>query len=127
MDKKILVDTSAWILSFKRSGQEALDKDQVVTTPFIVLELLQGCKTQKEFDDLEIRLTSLESYPPETRTWEGVYGFGFPLRRKGLTLPTLDILLAFLAIQKDFVLLHHDHHFRKIAEQSKLVAIDFLG
>ena len=61
-DKKFLVDTSAWILSFKTTGQEglktllkeAIERDRVVTIPVIVLELLQGCKTQKEFDNLPI-------------------------------------------------------------------------
>ena len=47
-DKKFLVDTSAWILSFKTTGQEglktllkeAIERDRVVTTPVIALELL---------------------------------------------------------------------------------------
>jgi len=57
-NKRILVDTSAWVLSFKSSGhdkiksflKEAIDLNQIVITPFIILELLQGCKTEKEFD-----------------------------------------------------------------------------
>ncbi len=67
-DKKVLVDTSAWIVSFRRDGpqglksflRKALERDRVVTTPLIVLELLQGCKTQGGFDNLKIRLESLE-------------------------------------------------------------------
>ncbi len=133
-DKKILVDTSAWILSFKRTGQETLKnlvkeaivRERVVTTPVIVLEVLQGCKTQKEFDNLRTRLESLENCPMEDLIWERVYSFGFSLRRRGLTVPTLDILIAFLAIEKGYTLLHHDHHFRMIAEHSELDAMDFL-
>ncbi len=134
-DKKFLVDTSAWILSFKTTGQEglktllkeAIERDRVVTTPVIVLELLQGCKTQKEFDNLRTRLESLENCSLEDLIWERVYSFGFSLRRKGLSVPTLDILIAFLAIEKSYTLLHHDHHFRMIAEHSELDAMDFLG
>jgi predicted nucleic acid-binding protein len=55
MSDKILVDTSAWILSFRDSGSQklkdnlrkALDTDRVVTTNIIILELLQGCRTKK--------------------------------------------------------------------------------
>lgn len=81
-NKRILVDTSAWVLSFKSSGHEKLkiflketiDRNQAVITPFIILELLQGCKTEK-----------------------------------------------------DFVLLHHDHHFRLIAKHSRLDAVDYMS
>lgn len=134
MDKKVLVDTSAWILSFKGTGheglksilREAIDKGRVVTTPLIVLEVLQGCKTQKEFDHLKVRLESLENCPLDNLDWEGVYSLGFSLRRRGLTVPTLDILIAFLSMEKGYTLLHHDHHFRSIAEHSDLSLIDFL-
>ncbi|PIX84760.1 MAG: VapC toxin family PIN domain ribonuclease [Nitrospirae bacterium CG_4_10_14_3_um_filter_53_41] len=134
-NKRILVDTSAWVLSFKSSGhdkiksflKEAIDLNQIVITPFIILELLQGCKTEKEFDVLKTRLDSLESFTIEEMSWEEIYGFGFSLRRKGLTIPTMDILIAFLAIEKDLTLLHHDHHFRLIAKHSKLNAMDYMS
>lgn len=134
-NKRILVDTSAWVLSFKSSGhdkiksflKEAIDLNQVVIAPFIILELLQGCKTEKEFDVLKTRLDSLESFTIEEMSWEEIYGFGFSLRRKGLTIPTMDILIAFLAIEKDLALLHHDHHFRLIAKHSKLNAMDYMS
>ena len=133
-DKKVLVDTSAWIVSFRRTGQEGLktflrtvlESDLVMTTPLIILELLQGCKTQKEFDALKTRLESLEQISLEGLPWERVYRFGFSLRRKGLTIPTLDILIAFLSLENGYTLLHHDQHFRMIAKHSELDAIDFL-
>jgi len=133
-DKKVVVDTSAWILSFKRTGQEklktflkeAIGKDRVATTPLIVLELLQGCRTEKEYYNLKTRLESLEICSLENLSWERVYSFAFSLKRQGLTIPTVDILIAFLSIEKNYLLLHHDHHFRLIAEKSGLEAMDFL-
>lgn len=134
MDKKILVDTSAWIVSFKKTGhetlktllKEALDSDRIVAAPFILLELLQGCKTQHEFYNLKARLESLENCSMDDISWERAYHFSFSLRRKGLTIPTLDIIIAFLCIEKGYTLLHHDQHFRMIARYSNLDAIDFL-
>ena len=135
IDRKVLVDTSAWIASFKRTGpenlksllKEIIDGDQVVITPFVILELLQGCKTQKEFDNLKRRLESLENDLMVDLSWAAIYGFAYSLRRKGLTIPTLDILIAFLSIEKGYSLLHHDHHFKMIAEHSDLHAVDFLS
>ncbi len=134
-ERKFLVDTSAWIASFKRTGneelktflREAIDRDLVVINPLIVLELLQGCNTQKEFDTLKRRLESLEILPLIDLSWDNAYSFGFSLRSKGLTIPTLDIVIAFMAMEKGYTLLHHDHHFRMIVENSELEAIDFLG
>lgn len=133
-DKKVLVDTSAWILSFKTTGheglkgflKEAIDQDRVATTPLIILELLQGCKTQRDFDNLKMRLESLENCSLENLSWARVYSLGFSLRRKGLTVPTLDILIASLSMERGYTLLHHDYHFRSIAGHSELNAVDFI-
>lgn len=132
---KVLVDTSAWIVGFRKSGptklkkflKEALDQDRVVTTPYIMMELLQVCSNQKEFGELKARLEALERCDLETDGWDRAYLFGYSLRKKGLTIPTLDILLAFLAIENGCTLVHHDRHFNMIAEKSDLDVIHFLG
>jgi predicted nucleic acid-binding protein len=67
--ERILADTSAWIVSFKKGGDEKaksylkqnIAAGLVVTTPLIILELLQGCKTEKERNDLRVRIESLGS------------------------------------------------------------------
>lgn len=134
-DSLVLVDTSAWILSFRKTGadelkaflREAIDGRRVVTAPLIILELLQGCKTEKELENLKARLEALEFCPLDGLDWNGAYNLGYSLRRRGLTIPTLDILIAFLAAEKGFTLLHHDHHFKLIAEHFKLDCVDFIG
>ena len=133
-NKRILVDTSAWIVGFRRRGpeelqvllREALERDQVTTTPLIVLELLQGCRTQEEFDTLEARLASVEQLPLHDLDWRQLYQLGFRLRCHGVTVPTIDLLIAFLAMTHGCMLLHHDRHFRMIAMHAALEAIDFL-
>ncbi len=134
-ENKMLVDTSAWIVSFKKSGptklkkllKEALDQNTAVTTPYVMMELLQGCRNRKEFSELKARLDSLERCDLDPAEWDSVYPFGYALRKKGLTVPTLDILLAFLAIENGYTLVHHDRHFNMIAKKSDLVTIDFLS
>jgi predicted nucleic acid-binding protein len=90
------------------------------------LELLQGCRKKKELEALKSRLGSFESCSLENLSWEKLYLLAFILRKKGVTVPTLDILIAYLCIEKDYILLHYDHHFRVIAQHSELNAIDFL-
>lgn len=135
MKNKVLVDTSAWIAGFRKTAPEGLKKiiketieaDLVVITPLIMLELLQVCKTEKEFEALKTRIMSLQIYSMEDLEWSKIFHFGFSLRKRGITVPTMDILIAFIAIEKDFLLLHHDKHFRLIAKHSKLEAMDFMG
>ena len=57
----VLVDTSAWIDFFSRTGSRTLkarlrrllDGDNVATTGPVVLELLQGCRSEPEREQLE--------------------------------------------------------------------------
>jgi len=134
-DKKIFADTSAWIVSFKKTGpqklkdamKDSIKKNRIVTAPFIILELLQGCRSREEFTSLKTRMESIEACSLKELDWEGIYNLGYTLRRKGLTIPTIDILISSICIQKGFTLLHHDRHFRMIAENSELDALDFLN
>ena len=134
MSDNILVETSAWILSFRESGnqklkeylKEALDGDRVAITNIIMLELLQGCKVRKEYDALKTRLDILPSYPIGEKTWTIAYEAGFLLRRKGITVPTIDIMICSIAKENGLTLLHHDHHIKVISQEMGVKAVDFL-
>jgi predicted nucleic acid-binding protein len=134
MEDKLLVDTSAWIASFRESGNQklkdylagALDLDRVLTTNIVVLELLQGCKTKKEYEAMKARLDTLPFYPVADMTWSIAYEAGFALRKKGLTVPTIDIIMCALAKENSLVLLHHDGHMKSIAPLMGVWAVDFL-
>ena len=118
----ILVDTSAWIASFKKAGnhdlkdfmRQAIVSGHAVTSPVIILELLQGCRTVDERDSLRIKLESLDVLPITPLVWEQAYELGFTLRRKGLTIPTVDLIIAALALENKAFLLHHNEHFEMI-------------
>jgi len=122
--ERILVDTSAWIVSFKKAGNPGLQeflKNSVVagfaaTCPLIILELLQGCRTEKERDSLKIKLESLEVLPITPAIWERAYELAFSLRRKGQTTPTTDLIIAAIAMEENCILLHQDQHYEQIAQ-----------
>ena len=47
--------------------------------------------------------------------WEQAYELGLSLRKKGLTIPTVDdLIIAALAIENKSLLLHHDEHYEMI-------------
>lgn len=120
--EKVLVDTSAWILSFKKGGnlklKEFLKKTVraglAATSPIIILELIQGCRTKEEQDALRVRLESLDVFSITKSIWERAYELAFSLRRKGLTVPTVDLIIAAIAIENNLLLLHQDRHFEMI-------------
>ena len=121
--EKILVDTSAWIVSFKKGGdqrvkeflRQSITTGLAVTSPIIILELLQGCRSVEERDSLRIKLESLDVLPITSSSWEQAYELGFALRRKGLTVPTTDLIIAALSIENKSLLLHQDQHYERIA------------
>ncbi len=134
MSDKILIDTSAWILSFRDSGSQKLkdylrsviDSDSAVTANIIILELLQGCKDKKEYEELKSRLEVLSVYNVTDRTWSIAYEAGFLLRKKGLTMPTVDIIIASTAKENKLTILHHDNHLKTICRELGVKTVDFL-
>ncbi len=132
--KVYLVDSSAWVSSFKEEGltdlkeliKEQVGRDNVATTQIIILELLRGCHSKKEYNDMKVRFESLKILNLNQRTWEIAYGLGFELKRKGILVPTVDLLIASLCIENNCILLHHDKHFKKISEMTSLPTKDFM-
>ena len=134
MSDRVLVDTSAWIASFRETGnqklkehlRETLDLDRVVTTNIVILELLQGCKTGREYDALKSRLDVLPLYELNEKAWTVAYEAGYSLRRKGITVPTVDILICSIAKDQALSVLHHDEHIKTVSREMGLKAVDFL-
>jgi predicted nucleic acid-binding protein len=131
----ILIDTSAWIASFKKTGnhelkefmKQAIVSGLAVTSPVIILELLQGCRSVGERDDLRTKLESLDILPIAQGVWEQAYELGFSLRRKGVTIPTVDLIIAALAIENKTLLLHHDDHFEMIVPHNPALQTKCFG
>ena len=131
----ILIDTSAWIASFKKTGNHELKEFMkqvivsglVVTSPIIILELLQGCRSTGERDALKIKLESLDILSITLSVWEQAYELGFSLRRKGLTIPTVDLIIAALAIENKSLLLHHDEHYEMIVPHNPGLQTKYFG
>ena len=105
-NKLFLIDTSAWILGLQRNSSvqiknilmEILDKDQSATTGIIILELLQGTKTKKEYEEIFSDLSALHYFEENKEIWKKASLLGFELRRKGKTIPSTDLLIASISL-----------------------------
>lgn len=123
-ENKYFLDTSAWILSFKTKGyqtakkrlRQAIENGYIVTSPLILMELVQGCHTNKEKNELLDTMSSLMQIIPEDKVWKLAIDMSFKLKRKGITIPTVDIIIASLVISHDLLLVHMDKHFNYIKQ-----------
>jgi len=114
--------TSVWILIFKdKSGTEAervqtwLGGREVVLTRFNQLELLQGCRDDKEWQLLSSHLEGQTYVEATVFTWQAAARIYFDLRRQGLTVRSpIDCCIAQLALENDLLLLHNDKDFTVI-------------
>jgi predicted nucleic acid-binding protein len=130
-----LVDTSAWLFALRKNFnpviKERLDQllkeNRVITTGIIKLELLGGTKAEKEFYRLKMRLDALGDYETDSFLWERAYDLAFKLRRKGVTIPYTDILIAATAMAREATILHVDAHFDRAAQYSNLQVESYVG
>jgi predicted nucleic acid-binding protein len=118
-----LVDTSTWLLALRKEFvpevKELLDRllreNSVITTGIIKLEIIGGARTEYEFQRLKSRFNALDAVKTDEPVWQKACELGFALRRKGVTIPHTDILIAACSLQSGSVIVHADAHFDLIA------------
>jgi len=129
----ILVDTSVWIDVLRDKTGETVDafrksikKDDIVFCRFTQLELLQGVRDDREWQQLDKYLSTQYYLEASDDTWRHAAKIYFDLRRNGVTLSSpIDCCIAQLAIEAQTVLLHCDQDFERIAAIRPLSDIRF--
>lgn len=117
-----LIDSSAWIEYLRPNGskkvkdrvREIVRKEEACTCGVVLVEVLRGAKTEKDWNTLWESLTALSQLPLDDAAIERASKWGFMLDRKGKTVSTTDLLIA-SASHKKAKVLHLDHDFRMIA------------
>ncbi len=125
---EVIVDTSAWIESFRPQGDPELKEEvrqlilqgKILLPGIIRAEILRGAKSEEEYRELSELLGSLTYLPVEDSFWEELAKFSFDLLRAGLTIPLTDAYVALLAIKNRVPLLHRDRRFDLIAQRTSL-------
>lgn len=117
---KTIADTCIWIDYFKNKGPvpfeltRLLKKGEIVIAGPVVYELLQGAKTQKDAEVIKEVTRALSNLEVTEKIWLLAGDLFFDLRRKGITLPPSDVLLAAIAIENNCSLFTIDNHFDHI-------------
>jgi len=131
MDKQnnlVMVDSSLWILALKRNCPasikqivgDLLEKDLIGICGLIMMEILQGSKNKKEYNEIAEEMNSLHFLETSKEVWNTGSQLAYDLRRKGIMIPTVDLCIAALAIYYNLTIFHADHHFEMIAKNSPL-------
>jgi tRNA(fMet)-specific endonuclease VapC len=127
MKDRVLVDTSVWI-DFFRNKETSL-RNQVIQvlrarnayyTGIIALELYRGSGTKKEISILDDLFLSIEKIMEREETYKEAGLIGFELAKKGITIGTVDLLIAQLCLENDLTLFTLDQHFKTIGNHYPL-------
>lgn len=128
----ILVDTSVWIDYFngiETKETDALDSaliDGIVAIgDIITLEILQGFRNDKDFNQARKTLATLDQYElfGNDMVFKSANNFR-ALRKKGITIrKTIDVIIATFCIDKKIPLLFSDKDFIPFVKHLKLKSV----
>ena len=117
-----LIDTSVWIgvlrdkTGIVRQSLEAIINDEsIFLNRFTQMELLQGCRDEREWTLLETYLQEQDYIESTPNTWVVAARIYYDLQRQGLTVrSSIDCCIAQLAIEHQLILVHNDRDFETI-------------
>jgi predicted nucleic acid-binding protein len=117
-----LVDTSVWVEFFrgkktviKKRLENLLDENRAVVSGIILAELLTGVSDEKEQRFLEECFLGLPCLEASREAFALAGKMGALLRKKGITMPISDLLIAALAKTHALTVLTLDNHFQTLA------------
>ncbi len=131
----ILIDTSAWLFALRKDFhpivkeriEQLLVESDVAICGMIALELLGGTKSEKEYFRLKSRLDALYYIEADKVLWDLSSKLAFDLKRKGISIPYADIVIAASALRERAILVHADSHFDSISNYTDLRVESFVS
>lgn len=128
MPDRVLIDTSVWV-DFFRQGKSKnkitslVNSNRAVYCGLIATELLRGAKRKDELDTLRDLFESLTYVETTSDSFYGAGQLGYTLAREGISLSTVDLVLAQICLDNDLSIFSLDQHFGQIAKYTKLQLI----
>ena len=119
-DKFVFPDTSIWIEYLHKQEsvysrlEKLMEQGLICTSRFVVAELLQGVRSDQEFEILEGTTEIFRLLEEKENTWREAARLSNQLMRKGTRVGLGDCYIATLAHQHNVVLWTADKHFRFI-------------
>jgi len=124
----ILIDTSAWVDFFRgRKGSERVDEllesDAVALCGPVITELRRGLRSAAERRKVLPLLEACHLLDEPDDLWSEAGDLGFVLARKGVTVKTLDLLIAIYALKYNVPVLTSDADFAVIKDAGILLLL----
>ena len=122
MKAEYFVDTSIWIPYFRDGGGEygdlvdtLIDENRVHINGVVLAELLTGARNAAEIEELCSALAGLKFVPSDRASFASAGRNGFALKKKGISAPLSDLIIATECLDHGLVLIEADRHFAAIA------------
>ncbi|HKE83062.1 MAG TPA: PIN domain-containing protein [Vicinamibacterales bacterium] len=127
-----LVDTSAWIEVFRKGSRITVDtlvddRDQIVTCPPVIQEVLQGFDDERAFRIARTAMLALPcvELPMTLSLIEQAVDIYRRARRAGVTVRSgVDCVIAACASRHNLTVVHRDRDFAHIAKGLALHHVD---
>ncbi len=124
-DPYVLVDSSIWVLCYRRGTptevaarvRELLVERRVATVGPVVLEVLGGARDENEYEQMREEFEAYHWCELSAATWQIAARDAYELRLKGITVPLTEVVIARVARDNGYTLLHRDRHFELIGRQ----------
>lgn len=124
----IVVDSSAWIEYYRPSGAPEVQRavaalvaeDRVAVNGIIQVEIVAFASGEDERTMLENDFGAFHWLELSQEDFDRACSIGFDLRRRGVTAPPTDLIIAASAIGAGAEVVHLDRHFGEIAQVSDL-------
>jgi predicted nucleic acid-binding protein len=114
----VLIDTSAWIDAFQEKTpwvtqiiRTLLEEDRAVTCGPVLFEIRRGLQPSERKKVLPL-FDALHLLPFEEIDWSEAGELDAALRKKGRTLPSMDVLIAHICMKHKTSILTLDGHFQ---------------
>jgi predicted nucleic acid-binding protein len=125
----VLVDTAVWSLALRRKPHQLNEHETLLVDELTALgregrariiglvrqEVLSGIKTQREFDKLRQKLSTLRDEPVDTQDHEAAAEAGNKCRTRGIAVSTVDILICAVAQRRGMPIFTTDPDFSRYA------------
>ncbi|UFP96088.1 PIN domain-containing protein [Gloeobacter morelensis MG652769] len=106
--------------------ERIVGEQPVFLSRFTQMELLQGCRDEREWVLLQAHLREQDYAELSEHTWQEAARIYYDLRRRGLTVrSSIDCCIAQLAIDRRLALLHSDRDFEAIQQVRVLSCVRF--
>ena len=116
----VLLDTSVWIAALRGKTsnivaitQELLKNDRVLTCGPVIFEIRRGLRPSERKKILPL-FDAITRLSFDETAWDAAGDLDASLRKKGITIPPMDVLIAQICLHHKVFLFTLDEHFRSV-------------